>query len=359
MKKISIFVFACCMLLAGCTSKSKSDVQTLSKNQELTSLLKQDQTTLDFVLLGNYYELPCKLQVFYDQGWELIDQIEVNPFVKETLSLKGNESVTFTLFKDYKRIDLSVANLGLDEAIVDGEATVFDITVYHTDNMMEDDMIWEGGATFKTSLDDLEVIYKESKDITDEKSRLIFSSENKNFMRIKKNSEDKMLMDSVQLTLGSDVYKRTDLLRFYDNEVIDKAKNASLTLIMNCESNKNYLPEEYNTLLADLKNEDEEVRNLIVEATVVEKAIATNGSILIGMDDKEIYVVEDALGNGYAFYSKVKDTVVASDLVEGDKVKLYCSYAELIEVAKDTYYPLLDAEIVYVNDVLFADASAV
>ncbi|MGX8850547.1 hypothetical protein [Amedibacillus sp. YH-ame10] len=359
MKKLFIFMVACCFILTGCgsesESKGKGDLSTLSKNTELTSQLSKEKDVPEFILMGAHFILPCKLQDFYDQGWELIDQIEDNPFDKNTFMIEPESSVDIKLSKDYRMVTIKIDNISKEATSIQGESVVSSVYMENNNNVTADDFIFSGKGTIKSSLEDLATLYEDSNSNDSEKG-INYKADNGLLIYIRK-TIDESRVESVKIEMEDKVSRMLSSMSLLENKVIDKAKNASFELKFNCESGVQYPPKNYKNLLEDIEKE-EGLHNIVISGKVTEKAAAKKSGTYSLDNGKEIYVFEDELGNKYSFYSKIGDTFEASDINIGDTIKLYCIYAELVNVEKDVNYPLFTASIVYVNDTLLVDAAS-
>lgn len=353
-------MIVCCFMLTGCGSdngsKGKSELSTLSKNKDLTSQLSKKKDTPEFIMMGTRYELPSKLQAFYDQGWELIDQIEDNPFVKDTLMIEPESYVMIVLSKDYKIFKAQVDNTGKEAIPLNGEATVTSVEFYNSNIVTADDFVFAGKGTIKSSIDDLASLYAEYTNFTNKDSGISYATENGYRLNVI-NDTEKSVVESVRVSIRGKNNPFLSGMTFADNEVIDKAKSASVDFKFSCEVGVKYPPKKYKKLLEDINTEDG-VHNIIVSGKVIEKAAAKSSNAFVLDSGEEIYVIEDELGNKYAFYSKIGNNFEVDNLNIGDTVKLYCGNVEIINVDEEVDYPLLNVKIVYVNDALLVDASS-
>lgn len=357
MKKILILLVMCTLVLGGCSSGNKKvdtkDLKTLCKDKEVLSQLSKKTSVADMVLQGSYIKLPTKLQTFYDLGWKVESQIEENPFVAETLMMKANSYIDIVLIKDLKVIMVKVINNSEQEGLLSGEMSVEQLTMYNDGLNDANDLVVKNGVTLKSKPEDVKAAWSSLKGYEDD-SGASLETDNKKIVEMSEDSETNKL-ETIMLTAseGSDYW---DLDRVeIENESIDNVKDETIALKRRALINSLKYPEaKYKKLVSDLKDK-ETVYNLLVKGKVKDKGEASQSYDTSGMFKKDIYIIEDSLGNQYSFYANVTSEITVPELSLGDEVELYCGNVELIKM-EDEYNPLLTVEIVILNGVEVVNA---
>ena len=109
---LSAIVIMCVSFVTFEIISERREVQVKTgycSDEKILSLLSNDDTSPEFVLMGDYYQLPCRLSDFLDNGWEVTEAGEFfQPLETVISSLKY---VNYMLEKDKFYCLVDVANL--------------------------------------------------------------------------------------------------------------------------------------------------------------------------------------------------------------------------------------------------------
>lgn len=357
MKKIVILLVMCTLVLGGCSSENKKidtkDIKTLCKDKEVLSQLSKKSNVADMVLQGSYIKLPTKLQTFYDLGWKLESQVEENPFVAETLMMNANSYINVALIKDLKVITVQVTNNSEQASLLSGEMDVEQFKMYNDGLNDANDLVIKNGVTLKSKPDDVKAAWASLKGYEEDNGASL-ESDKKKIVEMYEDSDNNKLESIVLTALEGTLIWDLEKVEIA-NESVDKVKDATIYLKRESIINSLKYPEaKYKKLVSDLKK-NEVVPNLLVKGKVTSKGSASKSYDTSGFFAKDIYIIEDSLGNQYAFYSNVSDEITVPELNLGDEVELYCGNVELIEMENE-YNPLLKVKIVILNGVEIINA---
>ena len=81
---------------------------SVCRDQKILSLLKNDETTPEFVLDGHYYELPCPLQTFIDNGYTIVWEHATRQLEYDEIIREDGEYVAFNIRTPYGYLFLIV-----------------------------------------------------------------------------------------------------------------------------------------------------------------------------------------------------------------------------------------------------------
>ena len=84
------------------------EYNSVCRDSKILNLLKNDETTPEFVLDGKYYVLPCELKNFIDDGWTITRTKEGQRTDIENIALKDSGYAMFTIATPYGELSLVV-----------------------------------------------------------------------------------------------------------------------------------------------------------------------------------------------------------------------------------------------------------
>ena len=83
-----------------------NNYNSICRDQKILSQLKNDETP-EFILDGKYYELPCSLQTFIDNGWNSINmQYPTESKIKDDYTIQNGQFAIFEIETPYGYLEL-------------------------------------------------------------------------------------------------------------------------------------------------------------------------------------------------------------------------------------------------------------
>ena len=358
-----VCIVLCSLLLVGCGSGSKSadpnNLKTICKDKEILSMLKKNKKATNFVLDQVYYELPVKLQTFIDNGWELNGETNTNNFVIESIVMEPNSYIPVVLTKNYQQIEVTIVNRSKEETAISPELMIEEIHIERNALFETNDFVIKEGITLNTEMEEAKAALSNEEGYEFENEYINFTDKNTELKIGAGDYESEKYVGAIWLEVAekedaslSDYLNRVEI----KNESINKVKAETYNLKRKCTiGSKTYPEKKYKKLISDLK-ERKMNTSLLVKGKIVDVATATAGYDKYGFTGKGIYILEDSLGNKYAFYDKLENDISVPALNIGDEVQLFASFIELISTEDDGYYPLITPVIVEQNGVEVANS---
>lgn len=338
MKKIWIFFLIGIFVFSGCTTKENENIQKLSKDRE----------TVDAVIMGNYYTLPCSLKEFLDNGWEemkedgvsLIDTVELEPNTIIRIAFKNKQR---SLEDVDAQIHLTFINDTTKTIKINDQTNVIglDVSNYH---LASKDFVTKKGATLNIKRGELNKIFEGTPSFeADEYSSDLKNSKNVGIISFlfKDNDSDNnknAIVSNIILNSGQNYNYKTyrspaEIEKDVENYKKETEKNSA-----------KYLSENYDGLIAELKNGGSS--DLFIDGKVVE-------AVTIVDEDldylKELgYLIKDKKGKEYVLEYSSNDSFV---LKVGDTIQVWGKSNQVVKIKNksDIDLPYITPLIININ----------
>ena len=292
MKKI-----ICCIIIAFTLFGCNSEKGKLSSNEEYLALLDNDDK-FDFILEGEYYEMPFELSLLIKKGWEIDEYYSE----REMIELDYKEYSDFiTYYKDGYVLTVQTFN-PYEETIFAYQGLVYSLSLarFESAEEIEDFIVIKNGITMGTSI---KTVAKETgcDSKTRECSYLYVPSipeARYSFDYDSKSSRIRTIEMNYNISeLGYISYKDGDKVELSVEEKIANYKNQAY------ENTNKYLPDKYDQLLAEIKKSNYKEIQIYLKGTVIDTYEAVSDSSSF---EKTVYIVESKDGYYFAIEFSMK-----------------------------------------------------
>lgn len=365
MKRIWIFFLIGIFGLSGCTSTinesnpknsnqgeskesvSQVDISIEEQTREYTKQLSKDRETIDAVLMGKYYVLPCSLKEFLDNGWEedkedgvsKIDTVKLEPYTIINITFKNKKKS----FEDIDaRVELSLINDTSKPIEINNQTQVVRMEV---DNFYLDskDFVTKKGIYLNAKEDDVNKAFEDTPDfinngfeafLEDSKEITFISFE----FDFSKKIVNKIALNSVK-SRGYKIYKEPKEI---EKETASYKKG--------CEKRSaKYLPDHYSELVSELKMDKFDPIDLFIEGKVTETLRTGDRKHSVKGATWSVHIIKDENGKEYAL---ANNSALDSFMLKvGDTIQFWGDSRETIYMEKreNTDLPYLETTVINVN----------
>ena len=313
MKKICIMCFVCLMIFSGCSSDKK---KSFSDNKEYLSLLSNSQKA-DFVLDGQYYEIPFQISQLLENDWVYSSS---NEYEMEGLLIPNSNYLKVTFEKGNNKIIIDATNYS-DEVVIFSDLMV--TMVYYKPNShgKTDFMVTKDGVTIGTIKDEINSFYAKNEQFTIDNYNPTYQANETDSISfsysVATSSNKEQNVDSIRVTHKSNETLAATQYYPSDYNSIDEYKNHVI------EETKKYLPNNYNQIVIDISKLI--ISNITFKGTVIDKfeAISENNKY-----SYTIFLIKDQSGKifGILFGEMFEVPPIAinqSIVVYGNTYKVY------------------------------------
>lgn len=327
------------LLLTACQGEP-----TYCTDEAVLSLLKSDNTTPEFVLDGEYYELPVNLSTFTQKGWQ-IDVSEVAEGLKaEDVVLEPGYEIECTLKNGERSLIARVANSTESPMPLGDNCKVISVMAWNDANL-GDSFVTKHGITLLTSPADVNSALKNAENLevtkhsTTKGYALMADDDSCRLLDVYCDSEIWHITVASHDIFSFEEYYTDDQKQAMKNEMRNEYKTSAV------EFNSKY-DDNYDQLITDLQAGTFDTVSYRVSGKV-DKVVETQSLIFANsafIDGEKTYLITNEKGNSFAVLDK------ELNLAEGDSVtvwgKMRTDGGDLLQLEDKTLIPVITPNLV-------------